>query len=88
MDNTAIDQSYRSNPLLKKCGISINFTQEQIEEYLKCRQDPIYFTQKYFKIVNLDKGLININLYDFQKEILNLYHENKFCIYSFKYVNW
>nr|QMP83650.1 MAG: hypothetical protein [Caudoviricetes sp.] len=79
MDNN-VDQAYRANPLLKKCGVKHEFTQEQIEEYLKCRESPVYFTENYFKIVNLDKGLINIELYDYQKEILELYHENKFCI--------
>ena len=32
---------YLGNPLLKK-NTPIEFTQEQIEEYIKCREDPVY----------------------------------------------
>ena len=51
------DQSdfYLGNPNLKKVGTEIQFTQEQIEEYLKCKDDPIYFTRNYIKIISLDE---------------------------------
>ena len=34
---------YLGNPLLKKANTPIEFTQEQIEEYIKCKDDPVYF---------------------------------------------
>ena len=46
-----VEISYRSNPLLKKCGIQLNFTQDEVQEYIKCSQDPIYFIENYVKIV-------------------------------------
>lgn len=72
--------SYRDNPLLKRAGVEISYTQEQVDEYLKCASDPIYFAAKYIKIVNVDKGLIPFKMWDFQKEMIRLYHENRFSI--------
>jgi hypothetical protein len=73
-------ESYRDNPLLKRAGVEISYTQEQIDEYLKCAADPIYFAAKYIKIVNVDKGLIPFKMWDFQKEMIRIYHENRFSI--------
>ena len=69
--------SYRSNPLLKKCGIDLSYTQEQIEEYIKCSRDPIYFIENYVKIINVDDGVVPFRLYEFQKELITAVHENR-----------
>ena len=37
---------YLGNPLLKKANTPIEFTKEQIEEYIKCKDDPVYFCTK------------------------------------------
>ena len=58
-----------SNLNLKKIGINIEFTKEQVEEYIKCAKDPIYFVKNYMKIIHVDKGLIPFDLYDYQEEI-------------------
>ena len=71
---------YKGNPNLKASGVSFAFTKKQIEERVKCTKDPIYFIQKYMKIVHVDKGLVPFDLYDFQKELLNSYIENRFTI--------
>ena len=76
----SIDSSYRANPLLKREGIEIEFTQEQIEEYVKCSQDPLYFIQNYVKVVHVDKGVIPFNMWDFQKEMISTFHNNRFSI--------
>ena len=72
--------SYRDNPLLKKVGVDHQYTKEQIEEYVKCSKDPVYFCMNYIKIVNVDEGLINFNMWEFQKEMLNLFKDNRFVI--------
>jgi hypothetical protein len=72
--------SYRDNPLLKKVGVEHKYTQEQVEEYIKCSKDPVYFCINYIKIVNVDEGLINFKMWDFQKEMLNLFKDNRFVI--------
>lgn len=61
---------YNGNPLLKKARKELSWTPEQILEWRKCKQDPIYFAEKYIKIVHVDDGLIPIRLYDYQKEII------------------
>jgi hypothetical protein len=71
---------YKANPNLKGAGVSFIFSKEQIEERIKCINDPIYFIAKYMKIVNVDRGLIPFELYDFQKELLNSYINNRFTI--------
>jgi hypothetical protein len=72
--------SYRDNPLLKKVGVDHQYTKEQIEEYVKCSKDPVYFCKSYIKIVNVDEGLINFNMWGFQEEMINLFKDNRFVI--------
>ena len=73
-------KSYKSNPNLKAAGVTFVFTKQQIQERIKCMKDPIYFIQKYMKIVHVDKGLVPFDLYDFQKDLLNSYINNRFTI--------
>ncbi len=61
------ETSYHGNPNLKSIGHKHDFTQEQIKEYLKCQDDPIYFIENYCHIVTLDNGLQLFKLYDCQK---------------------
>ena len=72
-------ESYRDNPLLKRVGIKVSFSEEQVEEYIKCRKDPLYFA-KYIKIITLDEGVTEFKMYDFQEEMIKTFHENRFTI--------
>ena len=72
-------QSYRDNPLLKKVGVQVQYTKEQFDEYVKCSQDPIYFS-KYIKIITLDEGLVPFQMYDFQQDMIRTFHDNRFSI--------
>ena len=74
------NEIYLGNPNLKKVGVPINFTPEQIKEYLKCKADPVYFAKNYCKIVSLDEGLVPFNLYDFQEDMVRRFHNNRFNI--------
>jgi len=71
---------YLGNPLLKKANTKIEFTQEQIAEYIRCKDDPVYFAQNYVQIVTLDHGLQPFRTYDFQEKLINRFHENRFNI--------
>lgn len=71
---------YLGNPLLKKANVPIEFTKEQVQEYIKCREDPVYFALNYVKIVSVDEGLIPFRMYEFQKELVNKFHNNRFNI--------
>ena len=74
------NEIYLGNPNLKKAGTQIQFTKKQINEWVKCKQDPIYFATNYIKIISLDEGLVPFNMYDFQKDILRDFHNNRFNI--------
>jgi hypothetical protein len=71
------NRGYNGNPLLKKARKKITWTPEQIQEWLKCADDPIYFAEQYIKIVNVDEGFIPIRLYDYQKEIIEKITSNR-----------
>ena len=72
-------ESYRDNPLLKRVGVQVKFTEEQVEEYIKCSKDPIYFA-KYIKIITLDDGVVPFKMYDFQEEMIKTFYNNRFTI--------
>ena len=72
-------QSYRDNPLLKRVGVDVSFSEEQVEEYIKCSKDPIYFA-KYIKIITLDDGVTDFKMYDFQEDMIRTFYNNRFTI--------
>lgn len=72
--------SYHGNPKVKAAGVKIDFTKEQAEEIVKCSSDPIYFIEKYLKIISLDKGVTDCKLYDFQKKMIQNFIDNRFTI--------
>lgn len=74
------NQGYRNNPKLKPPGIEIQYTKEQLEEYVKCANDPVYFCSKYVKVKTLDKGIMPFQLYDYQEEFVKQIHKNRFVI--------
>jgi len=71
---------YLGNPNLKKADVQQNWTKKSVEEYTKCMEDPVYFVQNYVKIVSIDEGLVPFTLWDFQKEIIGTFHNNRFTI--------
>ena len=74
------DSVYLGNPNLKKANVPQEWTKEEILEYSRCMKDPIYFIKSYIKIVSLDEGLVPFELYDFQKEMIGTFHNNRFTI--------
>ena len=71
---------YLGNPLLKKANTPIEFSQEQIVEFVKCKSDPVYFAKNYVQIVTLDHGLQPFRPYDFQEKLISNFHNNRFNI--------
>ena len=72
--------AYLSNPNLKRANTPIQFTEDQVIEFLTCKEDPVYFAKKYIKIVNVDEGLIGFDIWPFQKKLINNFHKNRFNI--------
>ena len=69
--------SYHGNPNLKPLAYQHDFTKEEIKEYVKCKENPVYFIEKYVKIITLDKGLQPFKLYDCQKEKVDVIMNNR-----------
>ena len=75
-----MSEVYLGNPNLKKANTPIEFTEEQIIEFLKCKEDPVYFANNYIKIVSLDEGLTQFHPYHFQEKLIHNFHNNRFNI--------
>lgn len=71
---------YNGNASLKRLGVEISYTEEQVAEIVKCSEDPIYFIKNYVKIVNVDKGLVPFDMWPFQEDMVSTFHNNRFCI--------
>ena len=71
---------YRNNPKLKPPGVALNYTKDELEEYIKCANDPVYFCSKYVKVKTLDKGVMPFKLYDYQERFVKAIHDNRFVI--------
>lgn len=68
---------YNNNALLKAAGVQVQFTPEQVREYIKCARDPIYFIKNYAKIVSLDDGIVNFDPFPYQERMISAIHTNK-----------
>ena len=74
------EEHYLGNPLLKKANTPINFTQDEVLEFMRCKDDPVYFAKRHVKIVSLDEGLTPFKPYHFQEKLIRNFHENRFNI--------
>lgn len=72
--------NYLGNPNLKRANVAMEWTPDEIKEFIKCKADPLYFIKTYVKIVNIDEGLVNFELYNFQEEIVESVVNNRFTI--------
>ena len=75
-----MSETYLGNPNLKKANVQQEWTKKELIEYQRCMEDPLYFIQNYVKIVSLDEGLVPFKMYDFQKEMVGTFHNNRFTI--------
>ena len=75
-----MDDGYLGNARLKRTGTELSYTEEQVIEIAKCAEDPVYFIKNYVKIVNVDRGLIPFDMWDFQEDMVRTFHNNRFTI--------
>ena len=52
------NEGYLGNNLVKRSGIEHQYTQEELQEYLKCSENPVYFIESYCQVISLDEGLV------------------------------
>ncbi len=72
---------YNGNSKIKRAGVTHNYTQHEMEEIIRCRDDITYFFANYVKIVHTDRGLVKFEPYEFQKEMVKTMDENRFSIF-------
>lgn len=65
---------------IRKSNISFAMTNEEMQEYLRCKLSVQYFAEKYCKIKREDGSIGSIKLRDYQKKIMDLYVNNRFAI--------
>ena len=75
-----MSDGYLGNDNLKRIGVELQYTEEQVKEILKCSEDPLYFVKNYVKIVNVDHGLVPFNMWPFQEDMVTTFHNNRFSI--------
>ena len=73
-------QTYLGNPLLKSAYVPQDFSEEQVGEYVRCQQDPLHFVNEHVKIVSVDEGLIRFDLRDYQTDMIDRFHKERFVI--------
>jgi len=72
--------TYLGNPLLKSAHVPQDWSEEQVGEYIRCQQDPLHFVTEHIKIVSLDEGLIPFGVRDYQEDMINRFHNERFVI--------
>jgi len=71
---------YNGNPNIKDDGVVQNYSEHELNEYIKCSQDPGYFCRTYLKIIHVDHGLVPFELYPYQDEMFREFRANRFNI--------
>jgi hypothetical protein len=72
-----IERGYLGNVNLKRARVAVEWDEDKLKEFVKCAEDPVYFAEKYINIVHVDHGLIPIELYEYQKEIIDKITHNR-----------
>ena len=74
------NKTYLGNPNLKAANQQQRFTKKQVQEFIRCQDNPVYFIENYLQIVTLDHGLQPFKMFNFQKEMVDTFHNNRFSI--------
>lgn len=70
----------RIDPYLNKPGEQQTYSVHEAMELMKCAQDPVYFISNYIKVQHPKFGSVPLKLYDYQKEMVYAFRDNRFCI--------
>lgn len=80
MLNPHQNETYLGNVSIKRDGVQHQFTEDEVTEYIKCSNDPVYFCKRYLKVISLDKGLVPFTLYPYQEKMFRHFNDNRFSI--------
>ena len=62
---------------LRAANIPFKMTEEEMEEYQKCFDDPIYYVETYAKFMT-DHGIHTVTLRDYQKKVISIVTEETY----------
>ena len=71
---------YENNTKLLKGDLVFDRSKEEIEEWLRCKNDIIYFVEKYCKLMT-PEGIKNVKLRDYQQKYLKHLMDHRLSIY-------
>ena len=71
------DRIYYLNPRINRANLVEEYTAEQIMEYKKCAEDPVYFIENYVKVRSVDHGLVSFDLRGYQSDLIKTYNDNR-----------
>ena len=74
------NNSYNGNQHVKADGVEQKYSEHELDEYMRCSEDPEYFIETYVKVINLNKGLCDFKLYGYQKGMIKHLNDNRFSI--------
>ena len=72
--------NYLGNPNLKNVAQKINWTEENLTTYMLCKEDSEHFIRSFVKIIHVDRGLVSFEMYDYQKDMVHTFNDNRFVI--------
>ena len=72
--------NYLGNPNLKNVGQKINWTEENLTTYMLCKEDSEHFIRNFVKIIHVDRGHVSFEMYDYQKDMVHKFDDNRFVI--------
>ena len=75
-----INEGYLGNNLVKRAGVETQYTPEELQEYIKCSNEPVHFIESYCSIISLDEGLVKFKLRGYQDKLINHYNDNRFNV--------
>lgn len=70
---------YENNTKLLKGDLVFQRTQEEIDEWMRCKNDIVYFVEKYCKLMT-PEGIKNVALRDYQVDYLKHLEKNRLSI--------
>lgn len=62
------------NPNIVLPEMEFEYTNEQVHEMMRCANDPVYFIKNYIKVVHPVQGVVPLELYDYQVDMINAMH--------------
>lgn len=71
---------YENNTSILKGDLVFERTEEEIKEWLKCKNDILYFANTYCKLMT-PEGIQHIQLRDYQKKYLRHLEQNRLSVY-------